>query len=1668
MASQEEKQAQPFTDIFDEDEAEKSFLLSKPTCLIIFGKPGSGKKTLARKLAQRWNSIFIEASEVIQTNIHEETEYGLKCQELLFKGESISEELVTEMVLQKLESPEVAHFGYVLSGFPSLSEEYMTISQQIEKIKNLKLKPDFLINIKYPDCDLCQRISGQRQHPDSGQVYQRSQWDPKVTAKHKKEKNQHEEEDEEEEQEEEEEEKGGEEETAEDLRKKAESFHQLVQRPEDILENAEKRVGTYKDIMLHPLEELMAEQNCQYLIEVDGNQQPDDLFESVVIQLQSMDVRNAAPIIRLQSEQEEETLGGKKNDELFRVLSSYNPIAPRYRWRRSRWGQACPVALKEGDIVMGNPDFAVSFLGKMYVLSSPEALKTFMLNPRPYLLPPMPLPPCKVLVFGPPFSGRTTICNLLAHKYKGKVLDMAELIQPHIEESREKNAEQVQRDAVEKAITAVKNRLELEEQSGETEISEITADHPEVQAMVEEAMKSASVSEATLSPQIYAEVLEGAIAELMKKNKDRFPGAPEKGGWVVDNYPLSVDHWSALSEKQLLPDTVICLKHTEKDEITLPKFAEDAFPDTQEMDTIKKKIELFMHDWQTVESEIKKSSLVQVVVLEIAEQTPESLLNQTVLVMEQPFKYHGWELSAEDLAEEAEDLAAEQENEVDEDEAEEEEEENEEDEETIKQKKRHMGDTKHFCPVSLKEHYVLHPGLQEHAAKYKENIYYFSTSEYRDKFLKNPEEYVAHNKPIQAPPLRVCLLGTHGAGKTTCARQIADKLGIFHIQFEEYLQELILPKTRRKVGPQFDEEDDNKIPVLSEELEDFSQMITKTETEKSKQEEVLTDEEEAIKANLMDSKELPPEVLDNIVFDWWKKEPFRSTGFILDGFPRTADEAQYLSERGLCPDVAVYIQVEDSDILERLFPPRLKKWKDKRLKKKEYKKKLKDLKTKMRNEKIAKRREELLAERKQKKQEAVANEENFEATEEEDENEIEEIEAILKEEFLEEEEEEEEEEEAEEDAVERIQNEIAEKFDSEVERLQSVQEELEKLLIPPIEINGGRKPHVVRYQVYSKLKSLTENRESIFEKCYPISLPLAEKMLFLSYKFPSSFGQWDPIKLSEGDVIRPHQSLGKEVFPVIHRQYIYFFSSKENKETFMTNPIKYIRQPKPKPAAPVKIAIVGPPKSGKTTVAEKLASVYGLLRLCMGDAIRLVIDSQPESDLALKIKENLHKGLTVPDELAIQALDVALLNPMCSMAGVVIDGYPLTRKQVNLLESVKIIPVKIFELEMDTKEVFRRALLDKESTKSSPYPEHDSSQILAIKNSCYKQHIDAIRTYYMEERQNWCVIDAVQSKWKIWNKVTQEIQVVVKQIQIYLERIREGKAASIADLCITYKELQERLGEFGQYCPVSLAEKGELVDCSVTSSLQFAAEFEGRYYKMASREELDKFLITPEIYVSSLAPHPLPPPHMLPKKLTVEEIKASFPLRPEMQGYCPVTYLDGKQRYEALVPGNIEYAAKYQDKVYIFESEEKLQKFMRLPEKYWNLKLPHKLPPKKEPILLTALPLAGYLEQGVATSLIKALHEVGSLKPKFPFLSVKETALLFVSFHLKAYNPRSSEPVRQMYKRKLEQFLKHCQLIPYLGTAMAGPYQEPRDRPLGLDDKVQTFFSLKDTRPSFV
>uniref|UniRef100_A0A8C5XXP3 Adenylate kinase 9 n=1 Tax=Microcebus murinus TaxID=30608 RepID=A0A8C5XXP3_MICMU len=279
----------------------------------------------------------------------------------------------------------------------------------------------------------------------------------------------------------------------------------------------------------------------------------------------------------------------------------------------------------------------------------------------------------------------------------------------------------------------------------------------------------------------------------------------------------------------------------------------------------------------------------------------------------------------------------------------------------------------------------------------------------------------------------------------------------------------------------------------------------------------------------------------------------------------------------------------------------------------------------------------------------------------------------------------------------------------------------------------------------------------------------------------------------------------------------------------------------------------------------------------------------------------------------------------------------------------------------------------------------------------------------------------------------------------------------------TTKELISRLGEFGQFCPVSLAETNELLDCSVTDSLEFAAEFRGHYYKMSSQEKLNKFLENPELYVPPLAPHALPSADMLPKRLTLSELKSRFPKCAELQGYCPVTYRDGQQSELYLVIVSCIFL--YTHNEYICEQPSNELCVLRSPMKYWDQKLPHKLPPLREPISLTSLPLPGYLEQGIAAPLIKAMNAAGCLKPKFPFLSIRRSALVYIALHLKAFNPNSSEYTRKKYKKKMEQFVERCELITYLGAKMTRKYKEPQFRAIDFDHKLQTFLSLRNINP---
>ena len=70
-------------------------------------------------------------------------------------------------------------------------------------------------------------------------------------------------------------------------------------------------------------------------------------------------MRPAAVPLRLYDVEEEEVPEDLETDELLRTLAATRMVAPRFRWRRSRWLQYCPVALFNGNFELGRAEFSV-------------------------------------------------------------------------------------------------------------------------------------------------------------------------------------------------------------------------------------------------------------------------------------------------------------------------------------------------------------------------------------------------------------------------------------------------------------------------------------------------------------------------------------------------------------------------------------------------------------------------------------------------------------------------------------------------------------------------------------------------------------------------------------------------------------------------------------------------------------------------------------------------------------------------------------------------------------------------------------------------------------------------------------------------------------------------------------------------------------------------------------------------------------------------------------------------------------------------------------------------------------------------------------------------------------------------------------------------------------
>lgn len=151
----------------------------------------------------------------------------------------------------------------------------------------------------------------------------------------------------------------------------------------------------------------------------------------------------------------------------------------------------------------------------------------------------------------------------------------------------------------------------------------------------------------------------------------------------------------------------------------------------------------------------------------------------------------------------------------------------------------------------------------------------------------------------------------------------------------------------------------------------------------------------------------------------------------------------------------------------------------------------------------------------------------------------------------------------------------------------------------------------------------------------------------------------------------------------------------------------------------MKIIVMGPQGSGKTTQAELLAKKLNLPHLQTGELYREI--AKTDSSLGFEVKELVSLGQLVPDIKHNQILKEELGKPKYK-DGFVLDGSPRTLKQAK---SLPFQPEKVFYLAVSDEQNMKR--LEKRGRSD------DTPAIIAERLRLYHQQTEPILDYYRRE-----------------------------------------------------------------------------------------------------------------------------------------------------------------------------------------------------------------------------------------------------------------------------------------------------------------------------------------------
>ena len=146
-------------------------------CLILFGSPGSGKGTQAKLLKEDLGIAHISTGDMLRERVASGDALGRKVGSIMQAGGLVPDESVNRMVADRTELDDCVN-GYILDGYPRTvaQAEWLVGKLASDRVQSMVVHLEVDYNV------IIARISGRRQCPVCGTLYNLSQDAKKIAC----------------------------------------------------------------------------------------------------------------------------------------------------------------------------------------------------------------------------------------------------------------------------------------------------------------------------------------------------------------------------------------------------------------------------------------------------------------------------------------------------------------------------------------------------------------------------------------------------------------------------------------------------------------------------------------------------------------------------------------------------------------------------------------------------------------------------------------------------------------------------------------------------------------------------------------------------------------------------------------------------------------------------------------------------------------------------------------------------------------------------------------------------------------------------------------------------------------------------------------------------------------------------------------------------------------------------------------------------------------------------------------------------------------------------------------------------------------------------------------------------------------------------------------------